>query len=97
MQNSERLDPIYNKTVFSVRKISMKNATNTTKKKWYETWWGLLWTLAIVDANPGRGLQTFMEVDRELNDLSEISEDARERELSQCVGRAVGKSCENIA
>ena len=39
------------------------------KKKWYETWWGLLWTLAIVDARPGRGIQTFMEVDRELNDL----------------------------
>ncbi|MDH4205457.1 MAG: hypothetical protein OEV45_08010 [Desulfobacteraceae bacterium] len=44
----------------------MKN----TKKKWYETWWGLLWTLAIVDASPGRGIQAFMEVDRELKDLS---------------------------
>ncbi len=48
----------------------MNNIKKDKKKKWYETWWGLLWTLAIVDAAPARGLQTFMEVDRELNDLS---------------------------
>ena len=52
-----------------LRSISMKKATNRTKKKWYETWWGLLWTLAIVDASPGRGVQTFLEFDRELDDL----------------------------
>lgn len=74
----------------------MNNTEKNTKKKWYETWWGLLWTLAIVDANPGRGIQTFMEVDRELNDLSEVSEDVRNRELSPCFGRAVGESCEDI-
>jgi hypothetical protein len=67
---------------------------NNTKKKWYETWWGLLWTLAIVDARPGRGIQTFMEVDRELNDLSEVSEDACDR--SSCTGRAAAESCEDI-
>ena len=39
------------------------------KKKWYDTWWGLLWTLALVDANPGRGLQAFMEMDEALKDL----------------------------
>lgn len=34
------------------------------KKKWYDTWWGLLYTLAIVDGNPGRGFRRFMEMDR---------------------------------
>ncbi|MBW2603723.1 MAG: hypothetical protein JRE28_05330 [Deltaproteobacteria bacterium] len=47
----------------------MANTKKNTRKKWYDTWWGLLWTLAIVDASPGRGIQTFMEFDRELNDL----------------------------
>jgi len=75
----------------------MNNTEKNTKKKWYETWWGLLWTLAIVDANPGRGIQTFMEVDRELNDLAEITEDARDRERYPCIGRAVGESCEDVA
>jgi|GEM_PF-5702816 len=70
---------------------------NNTKKKWYETWWGLLWTLAIVDANPGRGMQMFMEVDRELNHLSAVSEDVHEQELSPCIGGAVTESCEDIA
>lgn len=73
----------------------MKNTQKPTKKKWYETWWGLLWTLAIVDATPGRGIQTFMEVDRELNDLSEVTEDAHDR--SPCTGRAVAESCEDIS
>ncbi len=39
------------------------------KKKWYDTWWGLLWTLAIIDASPGQGLQVFMEVDKDMRDL----------------------------
>jgi hypothetical protein len=39
------------------------------KKKWYDTWWGLLWTLAIIDANPGQGMQVFMEVDKDMRDL----------------------------
>jgi len=39
------------------------------KKKWYDTWWGLLWTLALVDANLGRGVQAFMEMDEALNAL----------------------------
>jgi len=38
-----------------------------------------------------------MEVDRELNNLSEVSEDAHERELSPCIGGAVTESCEDIA
>ena len=42
------------------------------KKKWYDTWWGLLWTLALVDANPGRGVQMFLEVDEELKHLPEF-------------------------
>ena len=41
-------------------------------KKWYETWWGLLWTLAIVDAHPGRGVRVFMELDKELSELPEF-------------------------
>jgi hypothetical protein len=40
------------------------------KKKWSETWWGLLWTLAMVDANPGRGLRVFMEVDKDFEELA---------------------------
>jgi len=75
----------------------MNKKEKNTEKKWYETWWGLLWTLAIVDANPGRGIQTFMEVDRELNNLSEVSEVAHERELSPCIGGAVSEACEDIA
>ena len=43
------------------------------KKKWNETWWGFLWVLAIVDANPGRGLRVFMEVDEELKNLCRSS------------------------
>ena len=39
------------------------------KKKWYDTWWGLLWTLTLVDANPGRGVQAFMEMDEVFNAL----------------------------
>ena len=39
------------------------------KKKWYDTWWGLLWTLALVDAYPGRSLRAFMKMDEALNDL----------------------------
>ncbi len=38
------------------------------KKKWYDAWWGLLYTLAIVDGNPGRGLRRFMEMDRVLGE-----------------------------
>ena len=74
----------------------MNNIEKNTKKKWYDTWWGLLWTLAIVDANPGRGIQTFMEVDRELNNLTEVTEDASEPKLSPCINGAVGEPCENI-
>jgi hypothetical protein len=40
------------------------------KKKWSETWWGLLWTLAMVEANPGRGLRVFMEVDKDFEELA---------------------------
>ncbi|OGP57369.1 MAG: hypothetical protein A2V65_08805 [Deltaproteobacteria bacterium RBG_13_49_15] len=45
------------------------------KKKWYDTWWGALWTLAIMDAHPGHGLKVFMEVDRALQNLPEFSSD----------------------
>jgi len=45
---------------------------NSKKKKWHDTWWGLLWTLAIVDANPGRGLRVFMEVDKDMEDLTDF-------------------------
>ena len=52
-------------------------------KKWYETWWGLLWTLAIVDAHPGRGLRVFMEVDKELSELPEYKNEASVCEATQ--------------
>ena len=73
----------------------MKNTKKNKKKKWYDTWWGLLWTLAIVDAVPGRGLQTFMEVDRELNDLSEVNPEVCDRKPSPCIGGLVTESCKN--
>ena len=38
------------------------------QKKWYESWWGALYTLAIVDGNPGRGFRRFMEMDRVMGD-----------------------------
>jgi hypothetical protein len=38
------------------------------KKKWYDSWWGALYTLAIVDGNPGRGFRRFMEMDRVMGD-----------------------------
>ena len=44
------------------------------KKKWSETWWGLLWTLAMVEANPGRGLRVFMEVDKDFEDLAKVED-----------------------
>jgi hypothetical protein len=42
------------------------------KKKWYDSWWGLLWTLALVDASPGRGVQMFMAVDEGHKHLPEF-------------------------
>jgi len=75
----------------------MNNTKKDKKKKWYDTWWGLLWTLAIVDAAPGRGLQTFMEFDRELNDLSEVSQEVCDREPSSCIGRLVTESSKDTA
>ena len=45
-------------------------------KKWYETWWGHLWTLAIVDAHPGHGIRVFMKVDKELGELPEFKNEA---------------------
>jgi hypothetical protein len=49
-------------------------ADNKRKKKWSETWWGLLWTLAMVEANPGRGLRVFMEVDKDFEDLAKVED-----------------------
>ena len=73
----------------------MKTSKKNKKKKWYETWWGLLWTLAIVDASPGRGLQTFMEVDRELSDLSEVGQEVCDRKPSPCMGRLATEACKD--
>ncbi|MEJ2726964.1 MAG: hypothetical protein P8185_00405 [Deltaproteobacteria bacterium] len=47
-------------------------ADKKRKKKWSETWWGLLWTLAMVEANPGRGLRVFMEVDKDFAELDRV-------------------------
>ena len=38
------------------------------QKKWYDSWWGALYTLAIVDGNPGRGFRRFIEMDRVMGD-----------------------------
>jgi hypothetical protein len=57
--------------IFCVKKSLPKGMANkmAEKKKWYDTWWGSLWTLAMIDANPGRGMRTFMEVDEALQDM----------------------------
>ena len=52
------------------------------RKKWYEEWWGLLWTLAIVDANPGRGVRVFMEVDKAMEDLTDLPDELSGRKPS---------------
>lgn len=52
------------------------------RKKWYAEWWGILWTLAIVDANPGRGLRVFMEVDKDMQDLTDLPDELSVRKPS---------------
>jgi hypothetical protein len=66
------------------------------KKKWYETWWGLLWVLAIVDANPGRGLRVFMEVDEELKNLPEFCDEGSVEEPSHAEERARTDLCPTV-
>jgi hypothetical protein len=63
------------------------------KKKWYETWWGLLWTLALTDANPGRGLRVFMEVDRELGDLEIVENEGLDREPYRTHSKEASETC----
>lgn len=58
-------------------------AGKNTKKKWSETWWGLLWTLAMVEANPGRGLRVFMEVDKDFEDLAKLEDQRAVRNPSR--------------
>ena len=53
------------------------------KKKWSETWWGLLWTLAMVEANPGRGIRVFMEVDKDLENLTVVDDNHPGRKSSR--------------
>lgn len=53
------------------------------KKKWSETWWGLLWTLAMVEANPGRGIRVFMEVDKDFEDLTVVDDNHPGRKPSR--------------
>ena len=45
------------------------------KKKWYENWWGILWTLAWVDASPGRNVRAFMLMDKEMESLPDFDDD----------------------
>jgi len=58
-------------------------ADKKRKKKWSETWWGLLWTLAMVEANPGRGLRVFMEVDKDFEDLAKVEDQRPVRKSSR--------------
>lgn len=53
------------------------------KKKWSETWWGLLWTLAMVEANPGRGLRVFMEVDKDFEELARVEAHGLDRNTAR--------------
>ena len=59
----------------------------TEKKKWYDTWWGSLWALAVIDGNPGRGMRAFMEVDEALQDMV-VEEETESRDA---VGLEEGK------
>ena len=63
------------------------------KKKWYETWWGALWTLALVDANPGRGVSVFMEVDKEMADLRLASNEGSAWEPARSKTDEAPESC----
>lgn len=44
------------------------------EKKWHQKWWGLLWTLALVDSSPGRSVHAFMEMDEALKNLPDNSD-----------------------
>ncbi|UCH20193.1 MAG: hypothetical protein JSU83_16745 [Deltaproteobacteria bacterium] len=46
------------------------------KIKWYDTWWGALWALAIIDGSLGRSVRAFTEVDEALRDLDAEGESA---------------------
>lgn len=59
----------------------------TNKKKWYDTWWGSLWALAVIDGNPGSGVRTFMEIDEALQDMV-----LEETETKDTVGQEEGKA-----
>lgn len=62
------------------------------KKSWYDTWWGLLWTLAIIDANPGQGMQIFMEVDKDMRGLKMEDDKPLRRALRSKEKRAINIS-----
>jgi hypothetical protein len=62
------------------------------KKKWYDTWWGLLYTLVIVDGNPGRGFHRFIEMDQAWGDL-EREEDGSNRGSFHPIERKIPKPC----
>ena len=62
-------------------------------KKWYETWWGALWTLALVDANPGRGVSVFMEVDKAMADLPLASHESSAGEPARSKTDEAPDSC----
>jgi hypothetical protein len=62
------------------------------KKKWYDTWWGALWVLAAVEASPGRGVRTFMEMDEALKDMA-VEDEAEVRETSKAGKEESGEDC----
>ena len=68
-------------------------ADKNRKKKWSETWWGLLWTLAMVEANPGRGLRVFMEVDKDFENLAKVEDQRPVRNSSQATEPKRIKRC----
>jgi len=55
---------------------NLKMAEIKKKKKWYDSWWGALWALAVIDGSPGRSVRAFMEVDEALRDLDVEGESA---------------------
>jgi ABC-type Fe3+ transport system substrate-binding protein len=74
--------------------LGRKNmADKKRKKKWSETWWGLLWTLAMVEANPGRGLRVFMEVDKDFENLAKVEDQGPVRNSSQATEPKRIKQC----
>lgn len=68
-------------------------AEKKKNKKWYDTWWGLLWTLAIVEGSPGYSVRRFIEMDNQMKNLTELEDKLSVREPPRSNTRKVTHPC----